>query len=98
MQESSNADDVLVSAKGVLCIMLDAFVFPRIDEVKAFKTCKRKISYLCHVLAKNGYCKSNEEIWGEIKKIKTKAQLRECAEKMSKFLTAYDIKEALENS
>lgn len=69
-------DNELISAKGVLMIIISTVIFPQIDEIQAYYNCKEKLKSICEVMALNGYGKSKNEIYNEINKLKTHQEIK----------------------
>lgn len=75
------------SKKACLLLMLDSYLFPYIDEYKAYLTCKRKTEYMALLLATKGYCKNKSEAMQEIRNIKNVDTLLKYVDKIDEFIS-----------
>lgn len=83
--------EIYLSYIGVLKIILGTYLFPDIQEVKAYQVCKRKIEYICYLLAIRKYCKNTKEAMKEIQDIKTTEQMQIYVDKIKEYITSDDI-------
>lgn len=83
------------SKKACLLLMLDSYLFPYIDEYKAYLTCKRKTEYMAFLLATKGYCQNKSEAMREIRNIKNKDTLLKYIDKIDKFISFENLLDIL---
>ena len=83
--------EIYLSYTGVLKLILGGYLFPQIDEVKAYHVCKRKIEYICYLLAIRRYCKNTKEAKKEIQNIRTTEQMQIYVDKIKDYITSDDI-------
>lgn len=83
------------SKKACLLLMLDSYLFPYIDEYKAYLTCKRKTEYMALLLATKGYYQNKSEAMREIRNIKNKDTLLKYIDKIDKFISFENLLDIL---
>ena len=71
MEIKEDEGEIYISYTGVLKIILGTYLFPDIQEVRAYNVCKRKLQYICYLLAIRKYCNNTKEAMKEIQNIKT---------------------------
>lgn len=88
--------EIYLSFTGVLKMILGGYLFPHIEEVKAYNVCKRKLEYICLLLATRKYCKNTKEAMKEIQGIRTAEQMQEYINKITNYITSDDMQSILE--
>lgn len=92
MKESiEHEGEIYLSYTGVLKVILGTYLFPQIDEIKAYNVCKRKLEYICYLLAIRKYCRNKTEAMKEIQNIKTTEQMQIYVDKIKDYITSDDI-------
>lgn len=82
----------LISAKGVIMIIIHSVIFPQVSEIKAYYNSKEILNKLCEIMAMNRYGKSKKDIYIEILNIKTVKQIKEFVNKIyGKYIFPYDV-------
>ncbi len=87
--------EIYFSKKCCLLLILDAYIFPEIDEYKAYLNCKRKTEYMAWLLAIKKYCKTKSEALIEIRNIKSREKLQEYVDKINDFITIDNLLDIL---
>lgn len=91
-------EEIYLSKKAVLILMIGIYLFPDISEYNAFLTCKRKTEYLAFLLATKGYSKNKTEALREIKNIKSNEALTEYVNKIDQFISWENLLDILNNA
>lgn len=91
MESIEHEGEIYLSYTGVLKIILGTYLFPQIDEIKAYNVCKRKLEYICYLLAIRRYCNNTKEAMREIQSIKTTEQMQVFVDKIKEIITQDDI-------
>lgn len=95
MESIEHNGEIYLSYTGVLKVILGTYLFPQIDEIKAYNVCKRKLEYICYLLAIRKYCKNTKEAMREIQSIKTTEQMQLYVDKIKKYISSNDIQSIL---
>ena len=95
MESIEHNGEIYLSYTGVLKVILGTYLFPQIDEIKAYNVCKRKLEYICYLLAIRKYCKNTKEGMREIQSIKTTEQMQLYVDKIKKYISSNDIQSIL---
>ena len=95
MESIEHNGDIYLSYTGVLKVILGTYLFPQIDEIKAYNVCKRKLEYICYLLAIRKYCKNTKEAMREIQSIKTTEQMQLYVDKIKTYISSNDIQSIL---
>ena len=95
METIEHEGKIYLSYTGVLKVILGTYLFPQIDEIKAYNVCKRKLEYICCLLAIRKYCRNKTEAMKEIQNIKTVAQMQIYVDKIKDYISQYDIQDIL---
>lgn len=95
MESIEHNGEIYLSYTGVLKVILGTYLFPQIDEIKAYNVCKRKLKYICYLLAIRKYCKNTKEAMREIQSIKTTEQMQLYVDKIKKYISSNDIQSIL---
>lgn len=95
MESVEHNGEIYLSYTGVLKVILGTYLFPQIDEIKAYNVCKRKLEYICYLLAIRKYCKNTKEAMREIQSIKTTEQMQLYVDKIKKYISSNDIQSIL---
>ena len=95
MEIIENEGEIYISYTGVLKMILCTYLFPQIDEINAYNTCKRKLDYICYLLAIRRYCNNKTEAMKEIQGIKTVQQMQMYVDKIKEYITSDDIQSIL---
>lgn len=95
MESIEHNGEIYLSYTGVLKVILGTYLFPQIDEIKAYNVCKRKLEYICYLLAIRKYCKNTKEAMREIQSIKTTAQMQLYVDKIKTYISSNDIQSIL---
>lgn len=95
MESIEHNGEIYLSYTGVLKVILGTYLFPQIDEIKAYNVCKRKLEYICYLLAIRKYCKNTKEAMREIQSIKTTEQMQLYVDKIKEYISSNDIQSIL---
>ena len=95
MESIEHNGEIYLSYTGVLKVILGTYLFPQIDEIKAYNICKRKLEYICYLLAIRKYCKNTKEAMREIQSIKTTEQMQLYVDKIKTYISSNDIQSIL---
>ena len=95
MESIEHNGEIYLSYTGVLKVILGNYLFPQIDEIKAYNVCKRKLEYICYLLAIRKYCKNTKEAMREIQSIKTTEQMQLYVDKIKTYISSNDIQSIL---
>ena len=95
MESIEHNGELYLSYTGVLKVILGTYLFPQIDEIKAYNVCKRKLEYICYLLAIRKYCKNTKEAMREIQSIKTTEQMQLYVDKIKTYISSNDIQSIL---
>lgn len=95
MESIEHNGEIYLSYTGVLKVILGTYLFPQIDEIKAYNVCKRKLEYICYLLAIRKYCKNTKEAMREIQSIKTTEQMQLYVDKIKTYISSNDIQSIL---
>lgn len=95
MESIEHNEEIYLSYTGVLKVILGTYLFPQIDEIKAYNVCKRKLEYICYLLAIRKYCKNTKEAMREIQSIKTTEQMQLYVDKIKTYISSNDIQSIL---
>lgn len=95
MESIEHEGEIYLSYTGVLKVILGTYLFPQIDEIKAYNVCKRKLEYICYLLAIRRYCNNTKEAMREIQSIKTTEQMQVFVDKIKEIITQDDIQSIL---
>lgn len=87
--------ETYITYTGVLKMILGTYLFPDIEEIKAYNVCKRKLEYICYLLAIRRYCRNKTEAMKEIQNIKTVEQMQIFVDKIKDYISQYDIQDIL---
>lgn len=71
----NNEENLYISPKGVLQLIFGTVLFPDLQEIKAYYTCKNKLDKIVELLALRKYGKSKKEIFKEIQNIKDHTEM-----------------------
>lgn len=95
METTEHDGEIYISYTGVLKIILGTYLFPDIEEINAYNVCKRKLEYICYLLAIRRYCRNKTEAMKEIQSIKTTEQMQIFVNKIKNYISQYDIQDIL---
>lgn len=95
MESIEHNGEIYLSYTGVLKVILGTYLFPQIDEIKAYNVCKRKLEYICYLLAIRKYCKNTKEAMREIQSIKITEQMQLYVDKIKTYISSNDIQSIL---
>lgn len=95
MESIEHNGEIYLSYTGVLKVILGTYLFPQIDEIKAYNVCKSKLEYICYLLAIRKYCKNTKEAMREIQSIKTTEQMQLYVDKIKTYISSNDIQSIL---
>lgn len=95
MEITEHEGEIYITYTGVLKMILVPYLFPDIQEIKAYNVCKRKLEYICYLLAIRKYCRNKTEAMKEIQSIKTVEQMQIFVDKIKDYISQYDINDIL---
>lgn len=95
MEITEHEGEIYITYTGVLKMILGTYLFPDIQEIRAYNVCKRKLEYICYLLAIRKYCKNKTEAMKEIQSIKTVEQMQIFVDKIKEYISQYDINDIL---
>lgn len=95
MEITEHEGEIYITYTGVLKMILGTYLFPDIQEIRAYNVCKRKLEYICYLLAIRKYCKNKTEAMKEIQSIKTVEQMQIFVDKIKDYISQYDINDIL---
>lgn len=95
MEITEHEGEIYITYTGVLKVILGTYLFPDIQEIRAYNVCKRKLEYICYLLAIRKYCKNKKEAMKEIQSIKTVEQMQIFVDKIKDYISQYDINDIL---
>lgn len=95
MEITEHEGEIYITYTGVLKVILGTYLFPDIQEIRAYNVCKRKLEYICYLLAIRKYCKNKTEAMKEIQSIKTVEQMQIFVDKIKDYISQYDINDIL---